>query len=122
MTGQVIHIPGITGEMMDEKTVLAQWPCLSHEGLLIARKRGIIGWVRGKRGKPFYRPEAIRAYIKDVLENPCHAPAQGQSLKSAATGSPQSPSVRASTLSGLTQEMVERAGEASARRILNKPN
>jgi hypothetical protein len=115
-------MPGAFGELMDEKAVLKQWPCLSHEGLLIARKRGIISWVRGKRGSPFYRPDAVRQYIADYLENPCQDPAPEACSKSAVTGSPRSRTVRDITLSGLTPAMVELAGEASARRILNKQN
>lgn len=120
MTGAIAHLPGATGELMPEKAVLNQWPCLSLEGLRAARAAGKIAWVKGKRGSAWYRPEAIRNYIREYLEKPCRAPELEPSSNSAAIGSPPSQGENVYTLSGLTPEMVEHAGRASAQRIFGK--
>jgi hypothetical protein len=107
--------------LLSEDDVLAQWPALSKCGLRAARQAHKIGWVRGKRGSAWYRPSAIETFISEELEQPCRAHAQEPSLNSAANGLPKNLGVLASTVSGMTLEMEERAAQASALRILKKP-
>jgi hypothetical protein len=105
--------------LLSEADVLKRWPALSKSKLLAARKDKRIGWVRGKRGAAWYRPSAIEIFITQELEQPCRDHAHETFLNSAANGSPRNPADPATTASGMTQELAERAGQASAKRILS---
>ena len=106
--------------LMSEPDVLTRWPALSKSGLRAARHDGRIRWVRGKRGSAWYRATAIETFISQELEQPCLDPDPGSSYPLESTGSPKNPAALDSIITGTTNELAERAGLASAQRILNR--
>ncbi|MDR3528685.1 MAG: hypothetical protein P4L57_15550 [Rhizomicrobium sp.] len=104
---------------MSERDVLEEWPCLSKSRLREARKAETIKWTKGKRGTAWYTRPAIEDFIKRELEIECLDLGQNRSGNLKGTGSPTNPVQKTSTISGMTQELVEQAARASEQRILN---
>ena len=104
-------------EPISQEQVLARWACLSVERLRAARAAGHISWIKGKRGHPFYRPGAVKAYIADYLEHPCPAHGPIPSSNSADNGSPATQPRLTYIDFGVTEEMLEHVARVSARQI-----
>jgi hypothetical protein len=101
-----------------EREVLLRWQFISPAMLRTARDNGQIAWIRGKWNSRLYRTEAVEAFIASLE---CPVREQGHSLKSQGNGSPKTHPAPTSTDSGLSPELVERAAQASAQRILKPP-
>jgi hypothetical protein len=110
-------LDGPIDPLMAEADVLMRWPALSQTRLRVARHRGHIAWVKGKRGSAWYRPSAIETFITKELEQPCRADAHAPSLNLAANGSPATRDHPSSTVFGLSRELEEHAAQACARKI-----
>jgi hypothetical protein len=108
--------------LLSEKEVLEHWRCLSVGGLRVARKNKTIDWISGKRRSAWYYPAAIEKFIQEEMEIRCLDLDKTPYSNSADNGLRKSPVATAITDSGTTREMVERAAQASAQRILKTQN
>jgi len=109
-------------ELLAEADVLDRWPALSKSSLRTARQQGRISWVKGKRGSAWYRASAVEKFIEKRLEQPCHDQDQSPSSKSEGTGLRESRTDQDFIITGMTQELEERAARSLARTISKKPN
>lgn len=112
--------PTTPEQLLSEPDVLRRWPALSRAMLRSARQTGRIGWVRGKRGSPWYRPSAIETFINKELEHQCRVQEPDPYSSSGTNGLPQNRAQKNSTDSGLSQEQEELVAQRLVQKIFNK--
>jgi len=126
MSGKVHQFPGAAippeppkDRLISEAEVVKFRPILSRGLLLAARKADLIAWTEGRQHTAWYTLADVDAYL-ETKKKPCLGLNPDRSSSLVDNGSQPSQAAPASIVSGMTPEMVERVGLASAQEILGK--
>lgn len=110
-------------ELLTEAQALQRFPMLlSPVELRKARQNGEITYLPGKKGRVFYRPEELAAYIhrKEVKCQPNDRPKKN-SGNTENTGSAEPPAPPSSMSTGMTEEAARRLEDHFERKYSKRP-